>query len=156
MPTPKQERTRSELHDRVKALAGFRHLLRRFLSFSEEAAEAAGTSAQQYQLLQVVAAAPDGVHASISYIADHMVLRHNSAVELVGRAERSGLVGRQEDAADHRRALITLTPAGEEMLQGLVRSHWAEMERQGPALLKALSRLLQDQAAEDKQERKAP
>ncbi|WP_213806943.1 helix-turn-helix domain-containing protein [Granulicella sp. dw_53] len=133
---------KSKLDERVKVLAEFRYLLRRFLSFSEEAAEAAGTSAQQYQLLQVVAAAPDGEQASISYIAERMVLRHNSAVELVGRAERSGLVSRTEDAADHRRALITLTADGQTLLERLVGSHWAELERQGPGLLEALGNLL--------------
>jgi DNA-binding MarR family transcriptional regulator len=135
-----------ELQERVKALAEFRFQLRRFLSFSEEAAEIAGISAQQYQLLQVVAAAPVGVQASISYVAERMVLRHNSAVELVGRAERSGLVRRQEDAADHRRALISLTAEGEAMLEGLVERHWVELESQGPELMMALERLLGDGA----------
>ncbi len=135
-----------EFPERVKALAEFRYQLRRFLSFSEEAAERAGISAQQYQLLQVVAAAPAGIQASISYVAERMVLRHNSAVELVGRAERSGLVRRQEDAADHRRALISLTPEGEAMLGGLVKKHWMELESQGPKLMTALDRLLGDGA----------
>lgn len=153
MAIQKNDRAKNKLHERVKVLAEFRYLLRRFLKFSEEAAEVAGTSAQQYQLLQVVAAVPEGVQASISYIAERMVLRHNSAVELVGRAERSGLVRRQDDAVDHRRALITLTEAGELLLEGLVRSHWPELERQGPDLLEALGRLLHDEAAAEKRGR---
>lgn len=128
--------------ERVRVLADFRYCLRRFVSFSEEAAELMGTSAQQYQLLQVVASVPDGTQASISYIADRMILRHNSAVELVGRAERGGLVRRQEDAADHRRALITLTTEGQEMLVSLVERHWGELERQGPELMETLAKLL--------------
>jgi len=135
-----------EFSERVKALAEFRYQLRRFLSFSEEAAERAGISAQQYQLLQVVAAAPVGAQASISYVAERMVLRHNSAVELVGRAERSGLVRRQEDTSDHRRALISLTAEGEAMLEDLVARHWMELERQGPELMTAMERLLGDGA----------
>jgi DNA-binding MarR family transcriptional regulator len=128
------------------SLAEFRYQLRRFLSFSEAAAEMAGISAQQYQLLQVVGAAPMSRRASISYVAERMVLRHNSAVELVGRAERSGLVRRQEDEADHRRALISLTLEGEAMLEDLVTRHWIELESQGPQLMKALERLLDDGA----------
>ena len=125
-------------------LAEFRYHLRTFLSFSEEAAEASGTSAQQYQLLQVVASVPEGAQATISYVAERMVLRHNSAVELVGRAERGGLVRRQEDAADHRRALLTLTGEGNAMLEQLVEAHWGELGRRGPDLMQALEILLED------------
>jgi DNA-binding MarR family transcriptional regulator len=64
----------------------------------------------------------------------------------VGRAERSGLVRRQEDEADHRRALISLTLEGEAMLEDLVTRHWIELESQGPQLMKALERLLDDGA----------
>jgi DNA-binding MarR family transcriptional regulator len=151
MTTQKRNAAKRKLNARVKVLAEFRYRLRRFLSFSEETAEAAGTSAQQYQLLQVVAAASEWEQASISYIAERMVLRHNSAVELVGRVERSGLIRRQEDATDHRRALITLTADGEALLERLVSRHWAELERQGPELLKALEQLLSDEAADESQ-----
>ena len=142
MSLQKTERGRRSLHARVQVLAEFRFRLRQFLSFSEEAAEAIGTSAQQYQLLQVIEAAPEGVPASISYIAERMVLRHNSADELVGRAERTGLVRREEDASDHRRALITLTEAGHTTLATLVAQHWVELEQSGLELRKALDRLL--------------
>ena len=142
MSIHKTGRGRRSLHARVQMLAEFRFRLRQFLSFSEEAAEAVGTSAQQYQLLQVIEGAPDGVPASISYIAERMVLRHNSAVELVGRAERMGLVQREEDASDHRRALITLTEAGRALLTTLVAQHWTELEQSGPELRTALDRLL--------------
>jgi DNA-binding MarR family transcriptional regulator len=138
--------TARKFQERVTSLAEFRYQLRRFLSFSEAAAELAGISAQQYQLLQVVAAAPTGRLASISYVAERMVLRHNSAVELVGRAERSGLVCRQEDAVDHRRALISLTPEGEAMLEVLVARHWTELESKGPELMTAMEKLLCDGA----------
>lgn len=131
-----------ELQQRLRAMAEFRYSLRLFLSFSEEAAEASGISAQQYQLLQVVAAMPTHTQASISYIAQRMALRHNSTVELVGRAERSGLVRRQEDAADHRRALITLTGEGTAVLEQLMERHWKELVKQGPELMHALDDLL--------------
>ena len=39
--------------------------MRKFLSFSEAAAERLGIAAQQYQLMQVIAAMPENQYASI-------------------------------------------------------------------------------------------
>src|SRR5215469_7501408 len=85
---------------KLAELAEFRYQLRRFVSFSEAACEAAGVSAQQYQLLQVVATVPQEKECSISYVAERMVVRHNTAVELVDRAEKAGLVQRITDESD--------------------------------------------------------
>src|SRR5271167_3966279 len=99
---------------KLKDLSEFRYRLRRFLSFSEMASEAAGISAQQYQVLQVIATVPEGRPASISYLAERMMVRHNSAVELVDRTEKAGLVRRVVDASDHRRSLVEITVRGGE------------------------------------------
>lgn len=122
----------------LKDLAEFRFLLRTFLSFSEIASEREGIQTQQYQLMQVIAALPEGEQASISYIADRMVLRHNSTVELVDRAEKAGLVSRRNDPKDLRRSLVVLTPQGEEILQRLVVQHIAELRRVGDDLIRAI------------------
>ena len=126
----------------LSELAEFRYRLRKFLSFSEMAAESVGISAQQYQLLQVVAAVPEGQERSISYIADRMMVRHNSAVELVDRAEKSGLVRRIADESDHRRSLVTITERGGELLTLLVGQHLTEVESDGPELIRALRTLM--------------
>ena len=76
---------------RLNRLAEFRYQLRKFLSFSETEAERFGIAAQQYQLMQVIGALPTGESASITFLAERMILRHNSTVELVDRAERAGL-----------------------------------------------------------------
>lgn len=123
---------------RLKELAEFRYQLRQFLSFSEIASERHGIQAQQYQLLQVIAATPSGQAASISYLADRMVLRHNSTVELVDRAERAGLVRRHTDERDLRRSLIRLTPQGEEVLRALVPEHLTELDRLTEQLVHSL------------------
>lgn len=123
---------------RLKELAEFRFQLRKFLSFSEVASERHGIQAQQYQLLQVIAAAPPGQPASISYIAERMVLRHNSTVELVDRAERAGLVRRHSDERDLRRSIIKLTPQGEQILHTLVPEHLAELDRMTEDLVRSL------------------
>jgi DNA-binding MarR family transcriptional regulator len=114
---------------RLRELAEFRFQLRQFLSFSEISSERHGIQAQQYQLLQVIAAAPSGQPASVSYLADRMVLRHNSTVELVDRAERAGLVRRHTDERDLRRSIIKLTPPGEQLLRTMVAEHVQELDR---------------------------
>jgi DNA-binding MarR family transcriptional regulator len=113
----------------LRELAEFRFQLRQFLSFSEISSERHGIQAQQYQLLQVIAAAPAGQPASVSYLADRMVLRHNSTVELVDRAERAGLVRRHTDERDLRRSIIKLTPTGDQLLRTMVAEHVQELER---------------------------
>jgi DNA-binding MarR family transcriptional regulator len=123
---------------RLRELAEFRFQLRQFLSFSEISSERHGVQAQQYQLLQVIAAAPAGQPASVSYLADRMVLRHNSTVELVDRAERAGLVRRHTDERDLRRSIIKLTPLGEQMLRAMVAEHVQELERLSERIVHSL------------------
>ena len=123
---------------RLRELAEFRFQLRQFLSFSEISSERHGIQAQQYQLLQVIAAAPSGQPASVSYLADRMVLRHNSTVELVDRAERAGLVRRHTDERDLRRSIIKLTPTGEQLLRMIVAEHVQELERLGERIIHSL------------------
>jgi DNA-binding MarR family transcriptional regulator len=142
MATIKKQRTTVVATSKLAELAEFRYRLRRFLSFSEMASEAVGISAQQYQVLQVVAAVPAGQESSISYIAERMVVRHNSAVELVDRAEKAGLVRRVADESDHRRSLVEITSRGAEMLSQLVEQHLIEVEAEGPELARTLQRLI--------------
>lgn len=123
---------------RLKSLAEFRYQMRKFLSFSEMAAERCGIGAQQYQLMQVIAATPEGQQPTISYLADRMILRHNSMVELVDRAERSGLVRRVHDDKDLRKSLVQLTPQGSELLHRLVEEHLAELAPKCENLIQAL------------------
>jgi len=128
---------------KLKSLAEFRYQMRKFLSFSEAAAERCGIAAQQYQLMQVIAAMPEGQAASISYLAERMILKHNSMVELVDRAERAGLVQREHDERDLRRSLVRLTEQGESVLQRLVQEHLEELVPRCDHLIHALQVLQQ-------------
>lgn len=124
--------------DRLKSLAEFRYQMRKFLNFSEMASERCGIPAQQYQLMQVIAAIPEDQQASITYLAERMILRHNSAVELVDRAERAGLVSRQSDPKDMRRSIVDLTPEGRAVLDRLVAEHLSELAPRCEHLITAL------------------
>jgi DNA-binding MarR family transcriptional regulator len=143
MPATKKNRAGRVAPEKLKELAEFRYRLRRFLSFSEMASEAVGISAQQYQVLQVIATVPEGRPASISYLAERMMVRHHSAVELVDRTERLGLVRRVADERDHRRSLVEVTAHGEELLTRLAGEHLIELEATGQEIARALRRLME-------------
>jgi DNA-binding MarR family transcriptional regulator len=143
----KRTKSATALPAKLADIAEFRFRLRRFLSFSEAASEELGIPAQQYQLIQVVAAAPGERTATISYIAERMLLRHNSAVELVDRAEKAGLVLRVADESDHRRSLVEITAEAEAVLFRLVARHIAELRSEGPALVRALEKIIGDGTA---------
>lgn len=128
----------------LNELAEFRYKLRSFLSFSETASERYGIQAQQYQLMQVIGALKAGEQASISYLAERMLLRHNSTVELVDRAERAGLVARHNDAKDLRKSIVKLTPQGEEILRKLIAEHVGELKRISAELVHALQEVTKE------------
>jgi DNA-binding MarR family transcriptional regulator len=148
-----------EGQQRLQSLAEFRFQLRKFLSFSEMASERCGIGAQQYQLMQVIAAIPAGQATTITYLAERMILRHNSTVELVDRADRSGLVRRESDERDLRRSLVRLTPQGKVLLDKLVGEHLGELAPRAENLILALRNLQgageQVAAAQEAAEQKA-
>jgi len=121
-------------------LAGFRYQLRRFLRFSEQAAEAAGLSAQQYQALLAIRGEPGGT-ITIGDLAERLLLRPHSATGLVDRLQRLGVVRRGGASEDRRRTVVALTPEGEKLLASLASMHRQELIRIGPLLSETFSRL---------------
>src|SRR3954469_6658464 len=97
-------------------LLEFRDGLRRFLRWSETQAEAAGLTPAQHQLMLAIRG-HDGQDPTIGDVADHLQLRHHSAVGLVDRAEEAGLVRRSSDADDQRIVRLSLTPLGHRRLE---------------------------------------
>ncbi len=122
----------------LRPLAEFRYELRSFLCFSEQAALGAGLHPQQHQLLLQVAGAPEEATLTIAYAAARLGLKHNSAVELVDRSEREGLLGREIDPQDKRRILLHITRKGEDILNRLTNEHARELNIMAPRLLAAL------------------
>ncbi len=102
-----------------RAQADFRYALRRFLHLSEENARAAGITPQQHLLLLAVRGHPSYPAVNITEIAEHLQVRHHSASLLVDRAVRRDppLLCRERDATDRRRALVSLAPEGEAILE---------------------------------------
>jgi DNA-binding MarR family transcriptional regulator len=122
----------------LRTLAEFRFELRRFLQFSEYASHEAGLQPQQHQLLLQVAGAPESTLVTIAYTAERLGLKHNSAVELVDRSEREGLLTRTADTADRRRAILRVTRKGKQILGRLSGEHARELNELVPRLVKAL------------------
>lgn len=112
----------------IRALAGFRNALRRFLVFSEEATRKEGVTAQQYQAILAIKARPHG-SASIGELAEELLLKSNAAVQLVDRLAKMGLVKRQKSAANVRVVLVHLTDAGEGVLLRLAALHLEQLSR---------------------------
>ena len=125
----------------LRTLAQFRYELRHFLLFSESAALEAGLQPQQHQLLLQVAGAPENTAVTISYAAGRLGLKHNSAVELVDRCEREGLLERTTDTDDRRRAILRVTRKGRVVLGRLAGDHAKELNELAPRLTKALKHI---------------
>ena len=122
-----------------KALAQFRYQLRVFLAFSEDAAERHGLTPQQHQALLGIKAFVDPGPATVSDVARFLLIRHHSAVELVNRMEKRGLLRRAADPADARRVHLRLTAKGEQKLMAISKMNIGELRRAAsPAMIRLL------------------
>jgi DNA-binding MarR family transcriptional regulator len=121
-----------------RSLAEFRHQIRRFIAFSEQEARAAGLEPQQHQLLLAIKGLPEGLRPTIRVLADRLVLKHHSVVELIDRSVDAKLVARRPSDVDGRETLIHVTARGEQVLKKLTVAHRDELQTAGPLLLQAL------------------
>jgi DNA-binding MarR family transcriptional regulator len=115
-------------------LAEFRYLLRRFMIFSEDAADQAGLTAQQHQALLAIKGFGRDRPLTTGELAERLGVRHHSAVGLVDRLLSKALVKRQSGAEDRRQVLLTLTPKAESLLAKLSAAHRDELKRLAPLL----------------------
>lgn len=117
-----------------EALLAFRTALRRFNSWSEAQAKKVGLTHAQHQLLLAVKghAGPDA--PTITDVADYLLLRHHSAVELVDRVQAADLLTRTRDGNDARIVRLALTEKGEECIAQLTELHLAELRQLAPLL----------------------
>ena len=107
----------------------FRTSLREFLRWSEQQAHAQDLTAAQHQLLLAIKGHPGAAGPSIGDVAGYLLLRHNSAVGLIDRAEANGLVKRTTDPHHRRTTRLTLTEDGARRLEALSELHLQEVPR---------------------------
>lgn len=117
-----------------EALSAFRYALRRFLRFSEEAAEAVGLTPQQHQALLAIKGFPGRDRVTNGELAERLQVRHHSVVGLVNRLEAQGLIIREQGENDRREFYITLTERGAELLERLTAVHQEELRHVAPQL----------------------
>jgi DNA-binding MarR family transcriptional regulator len=130
-----RRRPRTRLATRDYALlAAFRFALRSFLRFSESAAEESGLTAQHYQAMLVVRGCPEDRRVTINDLAQQLLIRHHSAVGLVDRLEKQGLVARESSPQDKRKVHLRLTAKGDRLLERLAGVHQEELRRIAPQL----------------------
>ena len=121
-----------------EALAQFRYQLRKFLSFSEAAAHRAGLTPQHHQALLAIKGFSRAEPLSVGDLADFLLVRHHTVVELVDRMAKLGLLRRSVDDDDSRRIFVKLTRKGKQKLQTLSKKHFEELQAAGPALSRIL------------------
>ena len=125
-----------------ETLAELRYQVRRFLRVRELAARAAGVAPQQYLVLLQIRGVAARQPVTIGVLAERLQIHHHSAVQLVDRLSRQGLVERRRDGRDRRSVVVELRPRGEALLRKLALYSIAELKTEGPALASSLRRLV--------------
>ena len=127
-----------------EALSDFRYAVRKFLRFSEIAAEKVGLTSQQHQALLAIKGFPGGREMITNgELAERLQIKHHSAVGLVNRLEASQLVARQPGENDRREIYIRLTPQGEKILEQLTAVHKKELRQIASQLTEILENFRQ-------------
>jgi DNA-binding MarR family transcriptional regulator len=124
-----------------EALAAFRYELRKFIHFSEAAAQNAGITPQQHQALLAIKGFPGREEITIGELAERLQLRHHSVVGLIDRLVIEGLVSRVQSETDRRQVLVHLSNQGEKMLEKLSNIHRTQLKQLGPELNTLIERL---------------
>jgi len=138
----KAERRYNLSTEEYARLAAFRQGLRGFLRFSEEAAARVGLLTQHYQAMLILRACPEGFTVTINDLARQLLIKHNSAVGLVDRLEKEGLIRREVSSTDRRKVELRLSARGRQVLAKLAETHRNELARIGPELKRLIAEVL--------------
>ena len=143
-PVPVPSPSQGALTDAdYRRLAELRYGLRSFLHWSAGQAKRAGLTPTQHQLLLAIRASEEERGPTISDIAAVLLIRHHSAVELVDRAEESGLVRRTRDRDQQSMVRLSLTQDGAGKLESLSELHLRELAQLVPTM-RAFSEAIDD------------
>jgi DNA-binding MarR family transcriptional regulator len=110
-----------------RKLYHFRARLRRFLRSSDERVRKAGLTPSHYLLLLGIRSAPSSRGPTIGDMAEFLVLKHHTVVELVDRAETAGLLRRSHDPDDGRVVRLSLTSSGRQRLERVAAVNYLEL-----------------------------
>ena len=121
--------------------AEFRYTLRRFMSFSKNAAEEIGLTPQQHQALLAIKGFPGREQITVGELSERLQIKHHSAVGLANRLEAENLINRSAGLTDRRMVFISLTEYGLSILEKLSTIHREELRRLTPQLRLLLERI---------------
>ena len=124
------------------ALARFRHLVRRFLAFSEQAARKAGLSPEHHQILLALKGLPPDSLPTVGAVAWQLQLETGTVGRRIRRMAARKILRRLPHRLDPEDDLIEVAPRGEALLRNLSMAHRDELRRLAPQLLPALAELL--------------
>lgn len=124
-----------------QALASFRHGVRRYLAFADAGAKAVGLTPQQHQALLAIKADQTDTGMSIGDLAEQLLIKHHSAVELVGRLLKADLITRAEAPEDRRRVVLSLSARGEQVLAALSANNLRELTLIAPTFADLLTQV---------------
>jgi len=124
------------------ALACFRHLLRRFFVFSDQAARKAGLRPEHHQLLLAVKGLPPDSLPTLGALAWQLQLKPSLVDRRVRRLVALRILRRVRHAFDPREDLIQVARKGDALLRNLSFAHRDELRRLAPQMLPALADLL--------------
>lgn len=117
-----------------EVLSEFRYTLRRFLRFSEAAANELGLTPQQHQALLAIKGFPGRERVTVGELAERLQIRHHSAVGLADRLEAQNLIRRSPATSDRRKVYLSLTAHGRSVIDRLSTLHHEELLRLLPQL----------------------
>jgi DNA-binding MarR family transcriptional regulator len=128
--------------DDYDALASFRYAMRKFLSFSRRVLlTEAKLTVVQYEALLAVKAFAGSSGLTIGDLSERLQVRHHSAVALVAKLVKRGLVDRKPGATDRRQVFLRLSSEGNHVLEKAAIIHRREMRDRSAEIIEALLRL---------------
>ena len=119
----------------LRKQAEFRRQILLFLRASETHCKELGLGEKQYQCLLAIRAWPKETPPNITQVAEALLIEQHTAVELVDRAARNGLIERQRDDADRRHVYLRLTEHAEHVLQIVAQKNRVHLAQHLPGFM---------------------
>lgn len=121
------------------ALAQLRAGIRSYLAWAEQRAGEHGLTPAHVQLALAIRAHDDPAGPTLTELSDTLLLKHNSVVGLVDRAEQSGMVRRAPDPEHGSRVHVQLTDDGAQVLESVSRLHLEWLRENGAEMARIWS-----------------
>jgi DNA-binding MarR family transcriptional regulator len=125
-----------------RGLAEFRYQIRRFVSFSERAARAAGLEPPQHQLMLAIYGLPPSKRANIPTLAERMCTDAETCQALADVLLNRNLIRWAANPSDRREKLLALSEHGQQLLRNLTSLHRNQVLAVGPTFVQALGAIL--------------